>query len=121
DDNMKTMKETLELAKRLNCEYANFYATMAYPGSKLYEYALEKHIKLPENWLGYGQLSEDTLPLPTKYLSAEEVLWFRDKAFDDYYGSNEYLNMMEQKFGSHLVEHIRDMLKYKLKRKHAVK
>jgi radical SAM superfamily enzyme YgiQ (UPF0313 family) len=36
DDDMDTMKETLSLARELECEYVNFYTTMAYPGSALY-------------------------------------------------------------------------------------
>ncbi len=40
DDDLKTMSETLELALELNCEFANFYSAMAYPGSPLYEQAL---------------------------------------------------------------------------------
>ena len=120
DDNMETMKETLKLAKKLNCEYANFYTVMAYPGSELYKQSLEKKVKLPESWSAYGQLSEDALPLPTEYLSAGEVLTFRDRAFHEYYSNPCYLEMMEQKFGSPVAEHIRSLLKHRLKRKHAL-
>ena len=34
------MQRTLDLALELNCEFANFYSAMAYPGSPLYEQAL---------------------------------------------------------------------------------
>ena len=34
DDTLETMQETFEMARGINCEYANFYCTMAYPGSK---------------------------------------------------------------------------------------
>ena len=40
DDDMETMKETLDLAKELNCAYANLYSAMAYPGSQLYDEAI---------------------------------------------------------------------------------
>jgi len=36
DDTKATLEETLAFAKELNCEYANFYCTVAYPGSTLY-------------------------------------------------------------------------------------
>ncbi|HOK55991.1 MAG TPA: radical SAM protein, partial [bacterium] len=118
DDNYETMNETLQLAKKLNCEYVNFYVAMAYPGSYLYEWALKNGIKLPDEWSGFAQLSEDTYPLPTKYLKPEEVLKFRDDAFIDYYSNPEYLKMIEEKFGEKVVEHIKDMLKIKIKRKY---
>lgn len=116
-DDLGTMKETFNLAKELKCEYVNFYATMAYPGSKLYEDALSNGIKLPDNWNGYSQFSEEACPLPSKYLSSSEVLRFRDQAFNDYYSDPEYLNMIEDKFGLEAVKHIKDMLKYKIRRK----
>ena len=119
DDNLETMQETFNLAKELNCELANFYTTMAYPGSKLHEEALKQRIRLPDTWLGYAQLSEESLPLPTKYLSSSEVLRFRDKAFQEYYSSPRYLEMIKEKFGQEAVGHIKEMLKYKIKRKFA--
>ncbi len=40
EDTRDTMQRTLDLALELNCEFANFYSAMAYPGSPLYEQAL---------------------------------------------------------------------------------
>jgi anaerobic magnesium-protoporphyrin IX monomethyl ester cyclase len=117
DDNLETMKETFNMAKELKCEYVNFYATMAYPGSKLYEDALRGGIKLPESWLGFAQLNEETLPLPTKHISGEEVLRFRDKAFKEYFANPDYLEMIEEKFGKDIVSHINEMLKHEINRK----
>lgn len=118
DDDLETMGETLTLAKELNCEYGNFYCAMAYPGSKLYDEAVAQGIPLPDTWSGFAQFSEDTLPLPTKYLSSGEVLRFRDKAFQEYHTSGPYLNMIEHKFGMKTRKHIEDMCAMKLKRKH---
>ena len=82
DDDLQTMQQTLDLALELNCEFSNFYSAMAYPGSPLYTQALASGWKLPETWSGYSQHSIDTLPLPTKHVSASQVLWLRDEAFD---------------------------------------
>jgi len=120
DDTRETMRETFEMAAALNCEYANFYVAVAYPGSELYREALANNIPLPETWLGYAQLSEETLPLPTRHLSSAEVLAFRDKAFSDYHGGAKYLEMIREKFGGKTAEHIGEMLKLKIKRKYAV-
>jgi len=117
DDNLETMQETLDMAKEFNFEYVNFYTAMAYPGSQLYQDAVERDIKLPEAWHGYAQLSEETLPLPTKYLSAGEVLRFRDNAFKEYFSNPEYLETIREKFGPGVVEHIKDMLKHEIHRK----
>lgn len=116
-DNFQTIQQTLNMAQELNCEYVNFYATMAYPGSQLYKDALKNHTRLPETWSGYAQLSEYALPLPTKYLSSEDILHFRDRAFQEYYTDPAYLKMIEEKFGLKTVEHIKGMLKHKIHRK----
>jgi radical SAM superfamily enzyme YgiQ (UPF0313 family) len=119
EDDMESMQATLDLAIELNCEFANFYSTMAYPGSPLYQMALEKGWRLPENWSGYSQHSVDTLPLPTKHVSAGEVLRFRDHAFQVYFKSSRYLEMVQKKFGSATVEHIQEMSSHQLARKYA--
>ena len=118
DDDLETMQATLDMAKEYNFEYVNFYMAMAYPGSQLYRDAVEQGVKLPETWHGYGQFSEDALPLPTKYLSPAEVMRFRDNAFREYFSNPGYLEMIRQKFGQEIVEHIGDMLKNKIKRKY---
>ncbi|HIA12753.1 MAG TPA: radical SAM protein [Flavobacteriales bacterium] len=118
EDDMGSMQQTLDLAIEINAEYANFYSTMAYPGSQLYSFALSEGWALPENWFGYSQHSFDTLPLPTKYLSSAEVLRFRDHAFQVYFNNPNYLDMIKRKFGADTVHHIREMSSHKLERKY---
>ena len=117
DDDLETMKETLEMAKEFNFEYANFYTAMAYPGSQLYDDAIKQGIKLPQEWHGYGQYAEETLPIPTKYLSAADVLRFRDNAFKEYFSNPKYIEMVREKFGSKVVAHIEEMLKHEIHRR----
>ncbi|MDX2099800.1 MAG: radical SAM protein [Leptolyngbyaceae cyanobacterium bins.59] len=119
EDNLESMQETLDLALELNCEFANFYSAMAYPGSQLYNLALQEGWKLPETWSGYSQHSRDSLPLPTKYLSGGEVLRFRDHAFQVYFNSPRYLNMIDQKFGPETVQHIQQMASQSIERQYA--
>ena len=121
EDDLTTMQETLDLALELNCEFGNFYSAMAYPGSALYEAALRNGWPLPEQWSGYSQHAVDTLPLPTKYLSGAEVLRFRDQAFQTYFTSPRYVEMVRQKFGEETVEHIRQMTLHKLERAYATR
>jgi radical SAM superfamily enzyme YgiQ (UPF0313 family) len=119
EDDLETMQQTLDLALELNCEFANFYCAMAYPGSPLYREAVAKGWSLPKTWNGYSQHAVDSLPLPTKYLSAAQVLRFRDAAFQTYYTSPRYLEMVERTFGWPTVEHIREMTGHKLERQYA--
>jgi len=117
DDTIDTMQETLDFALEVNTELANMYCAMAYPGSKLYDIAVKEGWALPKEWHGFSQHSYETLPLPTKYLSAKEVLRFRDDAFHNYFESPNYLNMIEEKFGREVVAHVNQILRHKLHRK----
>ena len=116
DDTLETMGDTLALAKELNCEFANFYSAMAYPGSALYTQAVTKGLPLPAAWSGYSQHSFDCTPLPTEALSAAEVLKFRDDAFHDYFADPRYLAMVEDRFGVDTRRHIEDMARHRLGR-----
>ena len=49
EDTHDTMQRTLDLALDLNCEFANFYSAMAYPGSPLYEQAIRRGWRLPDD------------------------------------------------------------------------
>jgi len=118
EDDFDTMQETLEMALSLNCEFANFYCAMAYPGSPLYTQAQSENWELPSAWSGYSQHSADSLPLRTKYLTAAQVLTFRDQAFDTYFKSPRYLNMIDQRFGSETVQHLKEMALHRLLRDH---
>jgi len=116
DDSIESMQATTDMALELNCEFANFYCAMAYPGSRLYTMALENGWLLPAEWTGYSQHSVDTLPLPTKYLSGAEVLRFRDEAFQVYFNSPGYLDLINRKFGPETLTQVRAMTSHKLTR-----
>jgi radical SAM superfamily enzyme YgiQ (UPF0313 family) len=117
DDNLDTMQQTLDLAVEIMPEWANFNSLMAFPGSKLYEDTLRDNPDyLPERWEQYSQYSPDCKPLETKYLLSEDVLAFRDYAFNTYYKNPRYLAMIERKFGAQARQHIQDMTKHELKR-----
>lgn len=116
DDTIDTMNKTLEMAMEANFEYVDFYTCMAYPGSPLYQESINKGLRLPEDWHGYSQLGTDTLPLPTKTLSGQEVLKFRDEAFERYFNNPAYITRIKDRFGQDAVDHIKHMLEIKLHR-----
>jgi radical SAM superfamily enzyme YgiQ (UPF0313 family) len=121
EDTTETMAETLRLALDLRCEFANFYAAMAYPGSPLHARAVQLGWRLPDTWSGYSQHAPDTLPLPTRHLSAGEVLRFRDHAFTVYFSEPAYLSLVREKFGEATVAHVREMASHRLERQHAAR
>jgi radical SAM superfamily enzyme YgiQ (UPF0313 family) len=119
EDDFDSMNETLKLMIDINAEWANIYCAMAYPGSQLYELAIQKGWPTPDSWQGFSQYACETLPLPTKYISAGQVLSFRDYAFNVYYNNPRYLNMIRKKFGDRTFQHLRGMASKKMERKYA--
>ncbi len=119
EDDLDTMQKTLDMAIDLNCEFANFYCAMAYPGSSLYERAIAEGWPLPATWSGYSQHAVDSLPLPTKHLPAGEVLRFRDAAFQTYFKNPRYLQMVEATFGAATLREVQAMSAHKLERRFA--
>ena len=116
DDTLDTMMQTLDLALELRTEHANFYPCMALPGSPLARRALtDGALEGPRTWSSYGFLAYDCVPLPTKMLSAAEVLRFRDEAWHTYFTDPGYLELVERKFGT--SEHLRKQAAVPLKRK----
>lgn len=116
EDNYRTMQETLEFAKELNCEYSNFYCVIAYPRSKFYQEMKAKGIDMPSDYSQYAQMAKNFKPLPTKYLTSNQVLIFRDSAFNEYYNNVKYLAMMKKEFGEEVLKKINKMTKAKIKR-----
>ena len=116
EDDQYSMQATLDMAMEINAEWANIYTAMALPGSKLYQQALAEDWPLPTSWEGYSQYSKQTLPLPTKHLTSEQVLRFRDKAFTAYYHNPDYLQMIRKKFGVETADYIQTMASRKLER-----
>jgi radical SAM superfamily enzyme YgiQ (UPF0313 family) len=117
DDDLKTMGETLDLALELNTEMVNMYPNQALPGSPMYHMAKRNGWKLPDSYSGYAFLSYDSEPLPTKYVTAAEVLKFRDDAWQKYFSNPDYLSLVEKRFGERQRKNVEDMAKVKLRRK----
>ncbi len=117
EDDRATLEETLALALDLKCEFVNFYTLRAYPGSPLYERARLEPGHLPPGWEGFSQHGYDAQPLPTRHLSAAEVLRFREEAFRRYFQDEGYLDAVEKKFGIRVRQHILEMLGISLPRR----
>lgn len=117
DDTLETMQETLDLAMELNNEMTNMYPCQALPGSPMHHSAKKNGWKLPDTFEGYAFLSYECQPLPTKHLSAAQVLKFRDEAWQKYFSNPAYLALVEKKFGEQERKNVEDMASVRLKRK----
>jgi radical SAM superfamily enzyme YgiQ (UPF0313 family) len=117
DDTRETMQETLELAIDLNTEMANLYPCQALPGSPLYFTALRNGWPLPASYEGFAFLSYESQPLPTRHVSASDVLAFRDAAWQRYFTDERYLALVERKFGATERQNVEAMARIKLRRR----
>jgi len=90
NDTLESMQDTYALSCDLECDFVNYYSSMPYPGSQLFNEADTKD--LPESWSGYSQHSKDCKPLRNSNLSAYEILSFRDNAHCDYFKDDPELS-----------------------------
>jgi anaerobic magnesium-protoporphyrin IX monomethyl ester cyclase len=117
EDTFETMQQTLDLSLELNTEMANFYPFQALPGSPLHVKAKQEGWTLPDTYQGYGFLSYESTPMATKYVSAADVVRFRDNAWHSYHSNPAFLSLIETKYGSDSRKGIEELLKVKLKRR----
>ena len=52
-DTIGTIKETINFAKSLDIDYAEFSILTPYPGTQIYDYTKENNLLLTENWTKY--------------------------------------------------------------------
>jgi anaerobic magnesium-protoporphyrin IX monomethyl ester cyclase len=116
-DTMESMQNTLKFALENFTEYVNFYPSQALPGSPLHQQAKQKGWKLPDRYAGYAMLSYHTENLRSDNLTGEQILKFRDDAYDTYWSNEQILKKMKSKFGDKCIQNLKDTNKIKLKRK----
>jgi radical SAM superfamily enzyme YgiQ (UPF0313 family) len=117
EDTIETMQRTLDLSLELCAEFSNYYPCQALPGTSLYYAAQANGWKLPETFAGYGFLSYDCEPLPTRHLTAAQVLKFRDEAWRTYFTYPPFLDLVERKFGAAQRRNVEALTTIRLKRK----
>jgi anaerobic magnesium-protoporphyrin IX monomethyl ester cyclase len=116
-DTWDTMQETLNLAIELNTAAMNIYAATPLPGSPLYLAKRNAGETVPTKYSEFGFLSYDHLPSATPSLSAEEVLGFRDYAWQAYHTNPRFLNRIRNEFGDQAVADLKRLTDVKLNRK----
>jgi radical SAM superfamily enzyme YgiQ (UPF0313 family) len=88
----QTMRETLRLAARLNCDTAQFYPIMVYPGTRAYNDYKKKRYIIAHNyrdWLTPGGLHNCVVSLPN--ISNEELVDFCNVSRRQFYLRPKYI------------------------------
>ncbi len=91
-DTQKTMRDTLEYAKKLNPSTAQFYPIMAYPGTEAYREALESgalKTKDYNQWLDKDGFHRTTIQ--RENLSSQDLVDFCDAARREFYLRPSYM------------------------------
>ncbi len=117
EDTLATMEETLDLALELNTEFANMYTCQALPGSPIYHTCKQNGWALPDSFEAFAFLGYECQPMPTRHLSPEQVLRFRDEAWHRYFTTPAYLDLVERKFGAEQRSSVEALTRIKLRRK----
>lgn len=90
-ETLATMRETLDLALKLNPDTAQFYPLMVYPGTEAYNWAKEEGLLKAESWDEW--LTKDGMHntvIRTHDLTSQEIVEFCDYARRKYYWRTKY-------------------------------
>lgn len=77
-----TMRQTIEFAKFLRLDYAQFYCAVAFPGSKLYDSCVKNGWIDNSDWRYFEQSFS---VLTTPQLSSHQVMEARERAYREFY------------------------------------
>jgi radical SAM superfamily enzyme YgiQ (UPF0313 family) len=91
-DNKETMKATIEFAKELNSDTAQFYPLMVYPGTEAYEWAKRNgYIETDDysKWITPEGLHTTTVSRPD--LGSRELVHLCDQTRKEYYIRSRYI------------------------------
>jgi len=91
-ESMESMRKTLEMAKKLNCDTAQFYPIMVYPGTRAYDNYRSRGWITAENyrdWLTPEGLHNCVVSLPT--LPKETLVNFCDQSRREFYIRPRYI------------------------------
>ena len=110
EDDADTMQATLDLALDLNCEFANFYSAMAYPGSPLYD-AGRAAGRAAAGARGPATRSTRAIACRCRRATSRPAKCCASatRRFISYYTNPHYLEMIGRRFGAEIVGQIRRM------------
>lgn len=121
-ETLETMEKTLEYAKALNPDTAQFYPIMVYPGTRAYEWAKENNYLICSDyseWITSEGLHSSVVEMP--HLSAEALVNFCDRARREFYLRPQYLISKSKQVLRHPSEFKRNVMGARKLFKHVLK
>lgn len=121
-DTPESMQATIEFAKELNPNSAQFYPLMVYPGTGAYEWAKTNGFLEGQSWDAW--LTDEGLhntPVNRPELSNEELLHWCNKARLEFYTSPKFIGKMARQAITSPTEAVRIMKGSKVLFKHLFK
>lgn len=88
----ETMRQSINLAKKLNTDTMAFFVASPYPGTEFYQIAKEKgYFRKDFEWKDFTLVSNNLPPLNLPGLPAEEILKWQKRAYREYYLRPRYI------------------------------
>jgi len=88
----ETIRQSIDLAKKLNTDTCAFFISSPYPGTEFYEIAKEKgYLRSDLQWKDFCLVSNNLPPLNLPGLPAERLLELQKQAYREYYLRFAYL------------------------------
>ena len=87
------LNETIELAKKLKLDYAQFSIATPFPGTEFYKLYLDQN-KKPVSWDRFvydGARADDTPVFESPSLNRQELQYWRKKAYKEFYLRRSYI------------------------------
>jgi len=96
NETWQTAMDTIQIACRLDQDYASFAIAIPLPGTELFQYCQEKNIPLP-SWNDFGSVNTPPIPL-NKGLDAQALLKLREIATNSFFKRPMYLAKLLWRF-----------------------
>ncbi|KPK99058.1 MAG: hypothetical protein AMJ95_01185 [Omnitrophica WOR_2 bacterium SM23_72] len=96
-ENRESVIKTIELAKKLNPDYATFYAFTPIPGTLAFDFYKSNSLLTKENW---NSIDFQKVCVKTKYLSSKEIEELINEAYKQFYFRISYIFKMLKKINS---------------------
>lgn len=88
-DTHETIQQTIDLAKELDPDYAQFSICTPYPGTPMFREAEEKGLILTKEWERYGLIRDPVMK--TQFLDPEDVEVEASRAYKEFYFRWSYI------------------------------
>ena len=82
EDTIQTIKQTINFAKKLNLDYAQFSILTPYPGTPIFDFALKNGLLLTKDWSKYTVIDP---VMKLKNLTARQLKSLLQKAYLSFY------------------------------------